>query len=129
MDSTSQLWRAAEGISVIHQFHDGVWACVRLDDGGYSGWLPVERSLRQGCVLELLLVTTFFAEVIHVAFTPNKSDKDIMVNLTRETLPGNGGMDGSNSWRTSPGGVTHYGACYKLTMLVSFRNRLSSSGK
>ena len=29
-------------ISVIHQFHDGMRACVRLNDGVESGWFAVE---------------------------------------------------------------------------------------
>ena len=34
-------------ISVIRQFHDGMRACVRLDDGECSEWFPVEQGLRQ----------------------------------------------------------------------------------
>ena len=36
-------------ISVIRQFHDGIRTCVRLDDGGCSGWFAVKQDLRQGC--------------------------------------------------------------------------------
>ena len=32
--------------SVMHQFHDGMRACVRLDDGVWSGWFAVEQGLR-----------------------------------------------------------------------------------
>ena len=31
-------------ISVIHQFHDGMRTCVRLDDGQCSNWFPVEQG-------------------------------------------------------------------------------------
>ena len=33
-------------ISVIRQFHDGMRACVRLDDRVCSGWFAVEQGLR-----------------------------------------------------------------------------------
>ena len=35
-------------ISVIRQFHDGMRACVRLDDRVCSRWFAVEQGLRQG---------------------------------------------------------------------------------
>ena len=54
-------------ISVIRQLHDGMRACVRLDDRVCSRWFAVERGLRQGCVLAPLLFNTFFAAVsLHV---------------------------------------------------------------
>ena len=37
-------------ISVIRQFHDGIRACVRLDDRVCSRWFAVEQGFRQGCV-------------------------------------------------------------------------------
>ena len=37
-------------ISVIRQFHNGMRACVRLDDRVCSRWFAVEQGLRQGCV-------------------------------------------------------------------------------
>ena len=43
-------------ISVIRQFHDGMRACVWLDDGVCSGWSAVEQGLRRGCVLAHLSV-------------------------------------------------------------------------
>ena len=48
-------------ISVIRQFHDGMRACVRLDDRVCSGWFAVEQGLGQGCVLAPLLFNIFFA--------------------------------------------------------------------
>ena len=65
-------------ISVIRQFHDGMWACVRIDDGVCSGWVAVEQGLRQGCVLAPLLLNIFFAAVTNVAYTRFEADKGIM---------------------------------------------------
>ena len=38
-------------IDVICQFHDGMRARVRMDDGELSEWFEVTQGLRQGCVL------------------------------------------------------------------------------
>ena len=65
-------------ISVICQFHDGMRACVRLDDSVCSGWFAVEQGLRQGCVLAPVLFNIFFAAVINLASTLFKADKGIM---------------------------------------------------
>ena len=43
-------------IAVIQQFHDGMRACVRPDDGVCSDWFKVEQGLRQGCVLSTLFL-------------------------------------------------------------------------
>ena len=66
--------------SVIRQFHDGMRACVRLDDMVGSRWLPVEQGLRQGCVLAPLLFS----------FGTSKEEK------------GGGGSRGSNCRRVGP---------------------------
>ena len=53
-------------IAVILQFHDGIRACVRPDDGVCSDRFEVEQGLRQGCVLSSLLFSIFFAAVLAV---------------------------------------------------------------
>ena len=81
-------------ISVIRQFHDGMRACVRLDDRVCSRWLAVEQGLRQGCVLALFLFKIFFAAVINLAFMRFKADKGIMdalVHLRKKRGPGGRG--------------------------------------
>ena len=70
-----------EMITVIRQFHDGMRACVRLDDGECSEWFNVEQGLRQGCVLAPLLFNIFFAAVLRVALQRFSEDQDIMANL------------------------------------------------
>ena len=65
-------------ISVIRQFHDGMRACVRLDERVCSRWFAVEQGLRQGCMVVPLLFKIFFAAVINVASTRLKADKGIM---------------------------------------------------
>ena len=62
-------------ILVIRQFHDGVRACVRLDDRVCSRWFAVEQVLRQGCVLAPLLFNIFFAAVINVASRVSRRTK------------------------------------------------------
>ena len=87
-------------ISVIRQFHDGMRACVRLDDRVCSRWFAVEQSLRQGCVLAPLLFNIFVVAVINVASTRFKADKGIMealVHLRKKT-----GAGRSNCRRVSP---------------------------
>ena len=87
-------------ISVIHQFHHGMRACVRPDDRVCSGWFAVEQDLRQGCVLVPLLFNIFFAAVINVASTLFKADKGIMDALVH--LKKKRGAGRSNCRRVSP---------------------------
>ena len=112
-------------ISVIRQFHDGMQACVRLDDRVCSGWFGVEQGHRQGCVLAPLLSNIFFAAVINLAFTRFKAKKDIMgalVHLKKkgERWCGRKQLPESQSWRR------RFGACFMLTMPGSSRNHPSS---
>ena len=108
-------------ISVIRRFHDGIRACVRLDDRVCSGWFAVEQGLHQGCVLAPLLFSIFFAAVINVAYTRLKADKGIMdalVHLREKRGAGGGGgkqLPESQSWRRC------FGACFTPTMPGSSR--------
>ena len=90
-------------ISVIRQFHDGMRACVRLDDRVCSRWFAVEQGLRQACVLALLLFNIFFAAVINLASTRFKADEGIMdalVHLRKKR--GAGGATAGESALATP---------------------------
>ena len=50
-------------ILVIHQFHDGMRTCVRLENRVCSDWFAVEQGLRQGCVLAPVLFTIFLVHL------------------------------------------------------------------
>ena len=115
-------------ISIIRQFHDGMRACVRIDDRMCSRWFAVEQGLRQGCVLEPLLFNIFFAAVRNVASTRFKADKKIMdalVHLRKKRGAGGGGKQLPES-QSSRGG---FGVCFMLTTIRSSRNHPSSSGR
>ena len=87
----------------MRQFHDGMRACVRLDDGVCSGWFAMEQGLRQGCVLAPLPFNILFVVVIDVAYTRFEADKDIMdalVGLRKKT--GAGGRGGATAGEPAP---------------------------
>ena len=50
-----------EMLTVIRQFHEGMHARVRMDDGEHSEWFDVTQGLLQGCVLSPLLSNIFAA--------------------------------------------------------------------
>ena len=62
----ARLGTPPQMIKVIRQFHDGMRACVRSDDGRCSEWFEVAQGLRQGCVLSQLLFNVFFAAILRV---------------------------------------------------------------
>ena len=78
-------------LTIIRQFHEGVRARVRTDDGEQSEWFDVTQGLRQGCVLSPLLFNVCFAAAIHAVPVHFSKDPDMLNDLAHleEDLGGN----------------------------------------
>ena len=68
-------------IEMVRQFHDGMKACVRSDDGRCSEWFEVAQGLRQGCVLSPLLFNVLFAAILFVVLERFSKDTGILADL------------------------------------------------
>ena len=68
-------------IAVVRQFHDGMQAQVRMDDGELSDWFEITQGLRQGRVLSPLLFKIFFAAATEVVLVRFSEDETILKDL------------------------------------------------
>ena len=68
-------------IDVTRQFHDGMRARVRMDDGELSEWFEVSQGLRLGCMLSPSFFNIFFAAVMEVVLQRFSEDDTILENL------------------------------------------------
>ena len=67
-------------MAIIRQFHEGMRARVRTDDGEHAEWLDVTQGLRQGWVLSLLF-NILFAAVTHVVLVRFREDPELVHDL------------------------------------------------
>ena len=80
--------------TIIRQFHEGMRARVRTDDGEQSEWFGVTQGLRQGRVLSPLIFDVFFAVAIHAVLVRSSEDPDILRDLTSPRGGPRGGRGG-----------------------------------
>ena len=74
-------------LAVIQQFHNGMRACVRPDDGVCSDWFDVDQGLRQGRVRSPLLFNIFFSAVLTVVLQRSREESAILAELVHLKEP------------------------------------------
>ena len=98
-------------IEVIRQFHDGMKACVRSDDGRCSEWFEVAQGLRQGSVLSPLLFNVFFAAILRIVLERFSKDAGILADLVH--LREQPSKVGQRHWNVC--GALFGGCCMRMT--------------
>ncbi|CAB1121505.1 unnamed protein product [Ectocarpus sp. CCAP 1310/34] len=106
-------------IEVIRQFHDGMRARVRMDDGELSDWFSVTQGVRQGCVLSPLLFN----------ISSSRSSRSLSSDSARMVFFFGAWCAWRKGKRKRGGGRRHplteyrgqYGGCYMPMMPASYR--------
>ena len=70
-------------VDIVHQFHDGTRACVRLNGGKVSKCFEVGQGIGHGYVLAPLLFSIFFTVVLNTAEERFRADPQVEVDLVR----------------------------------------------
>ena len=74
-------------MAVIRQFHNGMRACVRNEDGVCSEWFKVTQGLHQRCVLPRLLFNVFFDAIllgVHERFSEDANNRTDITHLQEQ---------------------------------------------
>ena len=111
-------------VEMIRQFHDGMRACVRNDDGRCSERFEVVQGLRQGCVLSLLLFNVFFGVILLVPIERFSKDADILADLAQVQEHSGRKLALKRHWSVCD--VLFGGCCSMLTTRVSYRGHRAS---
>ena len=77
-------------LAIIRQFHDGMRARVKTNDGMYPEWFDVEQGMYQGCNLAPLLMYIFFAAMLRVCVSGFDLDSELVADMV-EIRRGEGG--------------------------------------
>ena len=123
-------------LAVIREFHDGMQACVRVDDGECSDKFDEGQSLRQECVLAPLLFNMFLTVVLRVSekrFLADAAIADNVVQLLRKKEKSERNGTSRKAKSTAGGGrrrkrCRDCGVCCTLTMRALYRDHQKGWG-
>ena len=107
---------------VIRQFHNGMRARVRMDDGELSEWFEATQGLRQGCALSPLLLNIFFAAVMEVVLQRFSEDDTIdsrEPDISRRRKWGRTGRDTAGPGAEGGMGNSVYRRCWDRVQIAS----------
>ena len=88
-------------VDIVRQFHDGMRACVQLDEGNVSKGFGVGQGLRQGCVLGPIMFNILFTAVLNIAEERFRANPQVEADLVSIRLTPSAVRDGDETPRTS----------------------------